>query len=145
MLLHIRPRLFSFLNVAIAALDSDALGLHLTARELDARRPYPNKEYAVACRRQGRKAIDGILIETPECIERFDIKTQWAIEALLLVTHSVDYRIIDRDFHAASDDMMLWEQFIVWDLDQQKDIAITSSRMPELAKRGGTMRLTPPL
>ena len=106
MLLHVRPRLFSFLNVALATLDSDALGLHLTGKELDTRRPYPSKEYAVACRRQGRKAIDGILIETPQFIGRFDIKTQWAVEALLLVTHHVDYRVIDRDFLAASDDMM---------------------------------------
>jgi hypothetical protein len=117
--------------------------LHLTGKELDTRRPYPNKEYAVACRRQGRKAIDGILIETAKFIGRFDIKTQWAVEALLLVTHCVDYRVIDRDFPAASDDMMLWEKFSIWDLDQQKEIAITSSRMPERPRPGGTMRLAP--
>ena len=68
--------------------------------------------------------IDGILIETPEFIGRFDIKTQWAVEAQLLVTHHVDYRVIDREFLAASDDMMLWEQFTVWDQDQQKDNAV---------------------
>jgi hypothetical protein len=67
MLLHIRPKLFSYCDaVELVDLEIKPLGLFLRGgRELATRRPYPNKGYVVGCRRAGsRKALDGILIET---------------------------------------------------------------------------------
>jgi hypothetical protein len=110
MLLHIRPRLFShFRNVDLLEMDMPELGLCLTGRvDLVTRRPYPNKGYAVACRKHGRKTVDGIFIETKEALDEFHVSARWAIEAERIVSHNVHYKLLDHDFDAASDDMMLW-------------------------------------
>jgi hypothetical protein len=110
MLLHIRPRLFSgYRNVSLIDLKIEPFGLHLVGgRDLKIGRPYPNKRYAVACRKQGHKAMDGILIETKSFVKEMSTTARWAIEAELCVTHSVDYKILDREFDAASDNMVLW-------------------------------------
>jgi hypothetical protein len=108
MLVHIRPKLFSpFKNVVLLNMEFD-FGLHLAGgSDLRTGRPYPNKWYAVGCRKIGRKAVDGILLELP-FREMFSCTAHWVIEAELVVTHQVDYTIIDRDFDAVSDDMVLW-------------------------------------
>jgi hypothetical protein len=110
MLLHIRPRLFSPLaHVALVELEIAPLGVRLVdGVDLATRRPVPNKRYAVACRKQGRKAIDGILIETEKAVDQLDITARWAIAAELVVTHRVRYTLLDHDFDAASDHMFLW-------------------------------------
>jgi hypothetical protein len=109
MLLHIRPRLFSpFRHVALVALEIEPLGLEFEASELRTGRPYPNKRYAVGCLRRGRKAVDGILIETATILDEFRCTARWAVCAELVVTHRVDYRVIDHDFDAVSDSMVLW-------------------------------------
>lgn len=110
MLLHIRPRLYSpCRNVALVDLAIEPLGLHLAGGvELATRRPYPNRHYAVACRKKGTKAINGILIETAAPLDEFHTTARWAIEAQSMVTHDVHYRLLDHDFDAASDDMILW-------------------------------------
>lgn len=110
MLLHITPKLFSpFRNVELIDLEIAQLGLRLTtANDLVTRRPYPNKRYAVGCRKLGRKAIDGILIETSATVDEFRYVARWAVEAETVVTHRVDYKVLDHDFDTASDSMMLW-------------------------------------
>jgi hypothetical protein len=110
MLIHIRPRLFSpFRNVELIDLKIESLGLDLRGgTDLVARRPYPNKRYAVGCRKKGLKAIDGILIETARPVDEFCCVARWAIESEFSVTHQVRYSLLDHDFDAASDDMVLW-------------------------------------
>jgi hypothetical protein len=112
MLLHIRPRLLSpFKRVSLVDLKIEPIGIHLLGGvDLTTGRPYPNKHYAVACRKQGRKPLDGILIETKRFIERMSYTARWAVEAELCVTHHVDYKILDHEFDAASDSMMLWHR-----------------------------------
>lgn len=97
MLLHIRPRLFCpFKNVALVDLTIEPLVLQLVGGiDLATGRPYRNKYYTVAYRKQGRKAIDGILIETGNPIEELGYTARWAIEAALLVTHRVLYTALD--------------------------------------------------
>jgi hypothetical protein len=110
MLLHIRPRLFSrFKHVSLIDLAITPLGLHLRGDDdLATRRPYRNKYYAVACRKQGHKAIDGILIETAAPVDEMRYTARWAVEASAILTHHVHYKLLDHDFDAASDDMTLW-------------------------------------
>jgi hypothetical protein len=128
MLLHIRPRLLSpFRNVLLIDLDIKPLGIQLVGGvDLATRRPYPNKRYAVACRKRGHKAIDGILIETESFVDQLSCTARWAIEGELCVTHSVDYTILDRDFDAASDHMTLWHACC-------DELGGWSSRMPSEA------------
>jgi Family of unknown function (DUF6012) len=110
MLLHLRPRILSpFRDVALVDVKIEPFGLRLRGgTDLAVRRPYPNKRYAVACRKKGHKAIDGILVETPSFVSEFTYTARWAVEAALSVTHEVAYKILDRDFDAASEDMTLW-------------------------------------
>jgi hypothetical protein len=110
MLLHIRPRLYSpFRDVSLIDLEIEPFGMRLVGGEdLKTGRPYPNKCYAVACRKKGHKAFDGILIESEAFIKKFRCTARWAIEADSVVTHRVDYKILDRKFDAASDSMMFW-------------------------------------
>lgn len=112
MLLHIRPRLVSKYSreIAITDLRIGELGLHLVGGiDLITRHPYPNRDYFVACRREGRnRSIDGIFIETAGWIETFHSVARWAIEDDWVVEHTVHYSLLDRDFDAASDDMTLW-------------------------------------
>jgi hypothetical protein len=108
-LLHIRPRLYSpFKHVALVKLGIEPFGFEFQADELRTGRPYPNRWYAVGCLRRGRKAVDGILIETPKVVDEFRCTARWAVCAELVVTHRVDYKVLDNDFDAASDSMVLW-------------------------------------
>ncbi|CAB3802588.1 hypothetical protein LMG28614_05651 [Paraburkholderia ultramafica] len=70
MLIHITPRFFTCDQsgpfVELIDLRIDPLDLFLRGgKELTTRRPYPNKHFAVACRKAGSKAIDWILVDTP--------------------------------------------------------------------------------
>lgn len=109
MLLHIRPRFFTRYQVALIDLEISPLGLHLRGGvDLATRRPYPNRWYAVACRKLGTKAVDGILIETGGRLDELDMTARWAVEASRAVTHRVHYKLLDHDFEAASDRTLFW-------------------------------------
>lgn len=110
MLLHLRPRCLSryrdveLVDFAIPELDLQLVG----GKDLTTRRPYPNKRYAVACRQQGRKAIDGVLIDVKRRVERFSTISRWAINADFLATHQVNYQVLDRDYDLVTDSVVLW-------------------------------------
>ncbi|WP_257385926.1 DUF6012 family protein, partial [Xanthomonas phaseoli] len=85
MLIHLSPRLFEpqgiptrceLIDIAIAP-----FGLLLrNGIEVVARRPYPNKRYQVACRKIGRMAMNGLLIEAAGTVDAFRVVTRWAGE-----------------------------------------------------------------
>jgi len=110
MLLHITPQFYGpFRQVEILDLRLEPFGLNLGMRDLAARRPYPNKHFVVACRRAGgRKAFDGMLIETRNHVEEFQYVARWVVNRSFLGVHEVHYKVLDRDFDAASDNMTLW-------------------------------------
>ena len=128
--MHIRPRLYSpFRNVVLIDLVVRPLNLRLVEGvDLRTGRPYPNKHYAVGCRKQGRKALDGILIETEKFVGELSCSARWAIEGEFCVTHYVEYTVLDRDFDAASDDMLLWHAC-------SGDLGGWSNRFPPGAER----------
>lgn len=111
MLLHLQPRLYSpCRNVAIVDLAIEPFGLRLAGGvELATGRPYPNKHYAIAYRKnKTRKAFNGILIEIPGPVDEWHMTARWSVEAEIVVTHHVDYRLLDHDFDTASEDQTLW-------------------------------------
>jgi Family of unknown function (DUF6012) len=86
MLLHIRPKLFAPFKDPVALVDLEITLFGLQFRggvDLATRRPYPNKRFPVACRREARKALDGILIETPGPVDEFHVTARWATPSLL--------------------------------------------------------------
>lgn len=129
MLIHLSPRLYvggvppdlcALLDLRI-----DALDLHLrNGKELVVRKPYPNKDYLVACRKTGQKAINGIFVESPESLSSFTLVARWAMGAETVATHQVQYVVLDTDFDAVTDNMMLWNGLIGDSQDFQ-------SRLPE--------------
>jgi Family of unknown function (DUF6012) len=109
-LYHIRPRFYGpEISAKLVELHVDALGVHLLGKELRTGHPYPNKNYDVGCRRIGRKHIDGFLLSLSDWPPDFEVRAHWAIaEELAVVKHKVRYKLIDKKFAAASDDMTLW-------------------------------------
>lgn len=113
MLLHITPRLLKPPGIpadcTLIDLALPELGLTLAGgRDVVARQPYPNRDYLVACRNVGRKAIAGLFIETPDRVETFAVIARWAIEGQMVGTHYVRYVLVDQDHDAATDNMVLW-------------------------------------
>ena len=113
MILHISPKLFALPGVSQLAtlidLSVEPFGLYLRGGvDLDTRHPFPNKRIVVACRKAGRKAVNGLLIQVPTVTE-FEYIARWAIDASFVSTHRVRHRLLDKDFDATSDDMSMWD------------------------------------
>ena len=106
---HIRPRIFCpGIDAKLIELRIEGLGLRLKADDLRTGRPYPNKAYKVGCRKMGRKSVDGILLNLSAWPSDFEVQAHWAISAEYVARHKVVYTLLDEEFGAASDDMMLW-------------------------------------
>ena len=112
MLLHLRPRLllpYSRLPAELVDLRIDPPGLHLRGGvDVIARRPYPNRRYLVACRKAGRRAVDGLLAEAGRWRSEFRYIARWAVDAQFVVTHDVTLTLLDAEFDLASDSMALF-------------------------------------
>jgi Family of unknown function (DUF6012) len=134
MMLHIIPKLFAPPGVAELAtlvdLTVEPFGLYLRGGvELDTRHPFPNKRIVVACRKAGRKAVNGLLIQVPTVTD-FEYTARWAVDTSFVSTHRVRHRLLDRDFDAISDDMSMWYAMN----DDNKDGPPWKSRWPAWAK-----------
>ncbi|MBO9740860.1 hypothetical protein J7432_18085 [Xanthomonas axonopodis pv. begoniae] len=110
MLIHISPRLLEPRGISTRCelIDITVAPFGLVLRngiEVVARRPYPNKRYQVACRKIGRKAMNGLLIETTGTVDAFRVVTRWAVEGEMLCTHEVNYSLADQDHDAVSEDV----------------------------------------
>jgi hypothetical protein len=113
MLIHVIPRiLLARAPIAHCSLiDFRCVELDLVLREgtdLTVGRPYPNKTYLVARRRVGRRAVDGLLIETPDYLPEFTTVTRWAVNGDRVLTHEVQHILLDQDHDAATESMILW-------------------------------------
>ncbi|MGE8067064.1 DUF6012 family protein [Pseudomonas sp. NPDC089569] len=132
MLLHVTPKLHQpferFHDAALVDVRIPALGLHLReGRDVIARTPDPNKEHLVASRKYGRKSIPGFFIHSPSDTREFTVTTRRAVGAEFVLTHTVEYSILDADCDAASDNMMLWGNL-------HPSHGSWSSRWPRVAK-----------
>ncbi|WP_313025456.1 DUF6012 family protein [Pseudomonas lopnurensis] len=116
MLIHLVPRFLtcelSGYNCEVVDIRIAELGLHLRGgNDLTTRRPYPNKMYQVACRKIGRRAIEGILIETAHPVSEFTAVIRWAVRATHVLTHRIIYKVQDEDHDATSEAMVLWGNY----------------------------------
>lgn len=112
MLLHLSPTFISdgfFTPLGIHTVSIPEIGLELTGGlDIVARQPHANKRYYTACRKVGRKAIDGILVDVPKPLTQFSLVSTWRITGLSLMTHRVHYTLADSDFSFVSDNLILW-------------------------------------
>lgn len=137
MLIHVTPEIYLPLDKGnqcrLLDVSVPEMGLLLCdGYELTARRPYPNKGYLVACRRTGRKAMRGILISAEYSPSVFTVTTRWLYRAKEVLTHNVQYRILDNDYDAVSDSMCLWSSCGTW-----------TNRWPEWAAKLSPMQAQP--
>lgn len=114
MLIHITPKMISpnpICNPHLIDIEIQELGLKLIGgKDIATRRPYPNKQYYVACCKKGKKAVSGILVESPIFLKEYTVTSRWdwTGKDTLVVTHIVKYIVLDRNFDMVSDDMLLW-------------------------------------
>lgn len=113
MLIHVIPRILLARDhgTHCSLIDFSCAELNLVLREgadLTVGRPYPNKSYVVARRSIGRRAVDGILIETPAFVPEFTTITRWAVNGDRVLTHEVRHIMLDEDHDAATESMILW-------------------------------------
>lgn len=113
MLIHITPTFLtcerSGPRCELVDLRIEELGIYLRGGvDLATRRPFPNKNYLVGCRKKGRRADAGILIETNRQVRSYTVVSRWAVAAVTLLSHRVRYEVLDTEFGAMTDRMMLW-------------------------------------
>lgn len=109
MLIHIVPKIYEALVPCdIVDVSIPECGLVLVGgKDIVARRPYPNKKYVVGCRKQGRKAMNGIFVEVEGTLPSYTVITRWEAGSRI-ITHIVKHEVLDKDFDAVSDDMITW-------------------------------------
>ncbi|HHO8872848.1 TPA: DUF6012 family protein [Pseudomonas aeruginosa] len=117
MLIHISPRLLMPVGLAMPCALIDVwikeFNLLLVGdRDVVARQPYPNKRYHVTCRKQGRKAVNGLLVEVEGHVPFFTVITRWSIaaEVEVVLRHQVNYVVLDEELDAVTDDPILWNR-----------------------------------
>lgn len=116
MIIHITPRIYipagltQLYKPSLLEIKCPQLGLELRGvMDVCLRRPLPNKGYSVACRRIDNKAINGLLLEVDVPPQNFTVTTTYLIGAHnKTIEHVVDYRILDTEFDAVTEDALLW-------------------------------------
>ena len=106
MLIHLVPKLFLKYKNSVDLVSISVDGSVIDRDLLVIRKPYPNKCYFVACRKKGKKAISGILVELADK-KKFKVEYTWIVEELGEVKHIVHYDISDSDYDMVSDDITL--------------------------------------
>lgn len=113
MLIHLTPKFlcctYSGYDVELKSACIPELGLALNGGvEIATRRPYPNKNYVVGCRKVGKKAIAGIFIQCTKPIQEFTLINTWLVYGEKEVVHTIKYQVQDSDYETVSDQMLLW-------------------------------------
>jgi len=113
MLYHLIPKFYDEEDnhVAVHQIAVPELNFILNGQqEISARRPYPNKSYLVVCRKKGKKAINGLLLELPDEFRDFTLVTTWKVNVVYSVTHTVRYRVTGNQGDVVTEDMSLWHK-----------------------------------
>lgn len=113
MIVHLTPCILNrYLDVNVSLVDIEIPELNLTlVGNVDASvgNPYPNKSIHVAYQMgKTRKALNGLIVEIPEHLDCFSLITRWLLDNELLASHTVNFKIADRDYNAATQDPVLW-------------------------------------
>ena len=110
MLIHLTPSFFlNYSNISVDLIDVEIpeLGLHLQAeRDITVRFPSPNKRLHYVCRKKGRKAIHGILLNTDTYVTDITVNTRWLVQGDVSL-HRMHMHIVGAD-DAATDVIHLW-------------------------------------
>lgn len=109
-LIHITPRIIVEPGVDVEILDVtiEQLGLSLRGNtHLRTSRPFPNADTVSACRISAEKDQAGIFITQCGPCDQFQVISRWRVEGQIH-QHRVNYFVLDADYDAISDDMVIW-------------------------------------
>lgn len=110
MLIHLTPSFFlNYSNISVNLIDLEVpeLSLHLHVdRDITVRFPSPNKRLHYICRKKGRRAIHGILLNTNKTVSDLTVITRWAVQGNVSM-HRVHMHLVG-DNDAATDAIHLW-------------------------------------
>ncbi|MGE6098912.1 DUF6012 family protein [Aeromonas salmonicida] len=117
MLIHIVPRILIRNNFQqqcceLVDISSEELGFSLKGGlDVVARRPYPNKQYLVACRKKGQKAFNGLFVQSKLFKENFSVTTRWALVGEQILTQVTHYEVLDMEHDAVTECVLSWERY----------------------------------
>lgn len=111
MKIHLSPKCLENKNnpeCELVDVQIEELALTLTnGQEITTCRPYPNKNYVVACANNGTER-NGLLIDTSTHLSTVTVVTRWKVEGEEVITHTTKLNVVDSELEAISDNMMLW-------------------------------------
>ncbi|PSF22282.1 hypothetical protein C6985_12320 [Escherichia coli] len=115
MYIHIVPTLFHLMlnKCHLESITIPELDFKLEGDALSTGRPHPNKNIWVGMIK-GRKAINGLLLNTDKHLKSFTADYLWDIENLGMIKHRVTTYIEDDEFDMVSQDIMLNGGFDEW-------------------------------
>lgn len=112
MLIHLSPQILLPIitdKCRLIKISCPELGISLTGGvDVVGRRPFPNKRYVVACRKEGDKPVHGLLIQAPAHVPEFNVTTEWCLPDNTLLTHRVRYIVLDDEYDTISENMLSW-------------------------------------
>ncbi|EFB0088150.1 hypothetical protein H0L72_004743 [Salmonella enterica] len=116
MYLHIVPNLFHLManECRLKSITIPEFDFKIEVDALSTGRPWPNRNVWVGMRK-GRKAINGLLLNTDKKIKWFTTEYQWNIESMGMISHRVTSYIEDDEFDLVSQDILLNNGFDEWE------------------------------
>lgn len=127
MLIHLTPRLYVTYvpgsSCSLIDLSCPELGLQLLGGvDLSTGTPWPNRNYLVAMKKGGRKAIDGFFVETPRHVPEFTTTARWLVDGKT-IEHVVTHQVLDETRDAVTECMLLTEAHGPFDLRRPEALA----------------------
>lgn len=118
MLFHLVPKVYNPFsdveNLKLLSVSIPDYGIELKADELSQGRPFPNKNYVVGMLKDGRKAMNGMLITLPHNdIKKFAVKMIWQMQVCgkqVELSHMVFQEISDN--HASNCDLISYDAML---------------------------------
>lgn len=112
MKVHLTPSIINrYHDVTVQLIDLHFPELNLTLKEgvdVVVCTPYPNKTILVARGKKGRKALNGIIVDLTDDVSNFTMIARWSIDAERVVTHKVNFEIVDKEYDIATQDPVMW-------------------------------------
>ncbi|MFA2965214.1 hypothetical protein KWF73_18350 [Acinetobacter pittii] len=118
MLFHIVPKIYNpYSNITVLGIESIAipdLNIHIDADQLSFGKPYPNKNYFVGMKKEGRKALNGLLLDLPSLnLKSFSVEIVWNL-SLEKKTISLKHTILNTIDSEDVEDGLLTHDALFW-------------------------------
>lgn len=129
MIFHLVPRVYNpysnITDVKIKSISIPDYNINISERELNQGRPMPNKNYVIGMLKDGRKAMDGLLISLPDQGQcKFNVEILWKMkvnEEEVYLTHEIINHIeggVSKDKDLISQEAVLWYGYkdfkVIW-------------------------------